>query len=176
MNKRSPKGSCNNLIREAIAKGLHLEDGVLVLPSGKPARIKRSANGYNIVSLGPSNKRRSFTVGRIVCWLTHGEPKNDDLQADHINRVRWDDRPENLRWFSASENASNVSDETKKKKITNCFKPRKRYRGENCSWSKLNLEQVKEIKACNLTQSQLAIKFKVSQPTISRIQNGKRWQ
>lgn len=170
------KGSCNYLIREAIQKGLHIKNGVIILPSGRPAKLKKASHGYNVLSLGPSNKRRSFTVGRIICWLIHGEPPNDFMQVDHINRIRHDDRPENLRWSSASENALNISEESKQRLRESCLRSRKRYRGEDSPWAKLTKNQVKEIRLCKMTQNKLAKKFQVSQSTISRIQNGKSWQ
>jgi hypothetical protein len=162
------------LIREAIKQGLHLKNGVIILPSGKPATVKQARHGYNVLALGPAHNRRSFTAGRIICWLTYGEPPNEDFQVDHINRVRHDDRPENLRWFSAAENALNVSHETKTKLRESCLRPRKRYKGADHPQAKLTSKQQDQIRNSQLTQDQLAKQFKVSQATISRVKNGRK--
>ena len=173
MTKRAPKGTRNDYIRKAIESGLQLMEGRIILPSGKPARYTQTKAGYFVVSLGYSTARRSFTVGRLVCWLVHGEPPTDAHQVDHINRIRSDDRPENLRWFTASQNAQNVSDETKAKLLASCLRPRRRYRGEDHPQAKLTDSQIKEIRQCKMSQNQLAAKFHVAQSHISRIQNRK---
>lgn len=173
MNKISPKGSCNELIRQAIAKGLSLRDGRIILPSGKQATYMKTRAGYSVVSLGPENKRRVFLVGRIVCWLTHGEPPTDGHQVDHINRDRSDDRPENLRWFSASQNALNISEESKRRVIENCLSMRISPCGEKHPFAKLSDKDVEEIRSSKQSQYKLAERFKVRQSTISKIKNGK---
>jgi hypothetical protein len=173
MNKISPKGTCNDLIRQAIAKGLSIKDGRIVLPSGKFATYMKTRAGYDVINLGPENKRRVFLVGRIICWLTHGEPPTEAHQVDHINRDRSDDRPENLRWFSASQNALNISEESKRRSIENCRRIRDPHRGEKHPFAKLSEKDVQEIRASKQSQYQLAKQFCVRQSTISKIKNGK---
>ena len=91
------KGINNAVIWDAIKRGLRLEGGQLIMPSGKPWSGQCVVNGYRMVSVWGLGKRASVTYGRLVCWLVHGPPPNDDAQVDHINRDRSDDRPENLR-------------------------------------------------------------------------------
>ena len=50
--------------------------------------------------------------------------------------------------------------------------------GEKCNFSKLTEKQVNEILVLleqKVSQNKIAQKFKVGQPVISRIKNGKRW-
>lgn len=176
MNKISPKGTCNKLIRKAIYDGLCLQDGHIILPSGKRATYMKTRAGYYVIGLGPEHERRVFIVGRIICWLTHGAPPTDAHQVDHINRDRSDDRPENLRWFSASQNALNISIESKQRLAQSCRRPRKRHRGETHPQAKLSDKDIHEIRSCKQTQSQLANRFNVNQSTISKIKNGKARQ
>ena len=51
-------------------------------------------------------------------------------------------------------------------------------KGDDAPWSKLTLEQVREIRrlAGKISQTALANQFSVNQSTISRIQANKRWE
>lgn len=44
-----------------------------------------------------------YRVHRVVCYLQTGED-HPDLEVAHANGVRTDNRPENLRWATRSEN------------------------------------------------------------------------
>jgi len=58
--------------------------------------------GYLRVHLG----NKHLSIARLICEAFNGKPSNG-CQCDHINRNNKDNRPENLRWVSPSENASN---------------------------------------------------------------------
>ena len=49
-----------------------------------------------------------YLVHRIVCRAFNGLPPADKPFVDHINRIRHDNRPENLRWVSYKENNDNT--------------------------------------------------------------------
>lgn len=49
----------------------------------------------------------SERVHRIVCTAYHGEAPSNQHVVDHINTIRMDNRPENLRWLTKLENALN---------------------------------------------------------------------
>ena len=66
----------------------------------KPGR----GNGYLIVQLGRNNKKY---VHRLVALAFISNPENKP-QVDHINRIRSDNRIENLRWATKSENQINT--------------------------------------------------------------------
>lgn len=62
--------------------------------------------GYRQVNLYKNSKRFCKKVYRLV--LDAFNPNvNNKPQIDHINRIRSDDRLENLRWVTASENVRN---------------------------------------------------------------------
>lgn len=167
------KGRNHEMLEAAIASGLTIDDeGRIILPSGKVAKTSKCRAGYFVISLGPVDARRSFTVARVICWLRHGPPPSSTHQVDHINRDRSDDRPENLRWATASENALNVSDESKNRMRQSMIRNRRETFGSIHHFAKLTTAQVEEIKTCKMPQRKIAQMFGVRQSTVSKIKTG----
>jgi hypothetical protein len=75
------------------------ETGVLLKP-------RKDANGYYKVDLY-KNKKKTITIHRLVAIAFIANPKNLP-EVDHINRIKTDNRLENLRWVSSSENRINT--------------------------------------------------------------------
>jgi hypothetical protein len=90
---------------EAIRKRLSYdpETGTIIRKrTGKSANSYR--NGYRIITVAVSNKCRCFNEHRVAWFLMTGRwPK----QVDHKNRVRDDNRWENLREATPRQNSSN---------------------------------------------------------------------
>jgi len=63
-------------------------------------------HGYNKVILYGEIKKQ-FKVHRLVAEHYIPNPENK-LEVDHINRIRSDNRVENLRWTTKSENQQNT--------------------------------------------------------------------
>ena len=86
------------------------EDGAVWIPNngraGGPHWTFGSGGqtGYHYVVVN----RRRLAVHRLICEAFHGLCPPDKCQVDHINRARDDNRPENLRWVSRSENNKNT--------------------------------------------------------------------
>lgn len=176
MASRKPNGYCNHLIEEAVSRGLRYDNGKLLWPDGRELHQTLSRRGYKVVSLGLSKCRRSFNSARVICWLHHGPPPGPNYHADHINRDKLDDSPENLRWATPSQNALNISDESRKRMADQCkFNPRKRHFGESHPLSTLTREQVLAIRGSNESQRVIARKFGIAQSTVSKIKRGVRW-
>lgn len=59
-----------------------------------------NGNGYMTVSI----KSNLLYVHRIVCEVYNGKPPFEDMQANHKNGIRNDNRASNLRWDTRSDN------------------------------------------------------------------------
>lgn len=71
----------------------------------KPSITK---NGYKQVTLVADNGDAvTMNFARFVMMLTNPQESYSELEVDHINRDKSDDRIENLRWISKSENRLN---------------------------------------------------------------------
>lgn len=81
-----------------VSNGGSVRHGERVL---KPGR----GNGYSIVQLGRNNKKY---VHRLVASAFIPNP-DGKREVDHINRIKTDNRVENLRWATKSENMINVT-------------------------------------------------------------------
>lgn len=131
--------------------------------SGRPRKLKRCKNGY--LHLGIARKGRcssNVSVAVLVCEAFHGpRPKGHDV--DHINRVRDDNRPENLRWVTREENLLN----------------RVPVSGERHHQSKLNRNQVLKCREVPYVRGRdlvLAQQFGVSRETVRDARLGKYWR
>lgn len=80
---------------------------VMSLNSSKPKIMKPVYNqdGYLMINLTQLGVKYNKMVHRLVLWAFEGHPKG--RQCDHINRVRDDNRLENLRWATRKENRRN---------------------------------------------------------------------
>ncbi len=74
--------------------------------SGRILSPCQDHGGYWRVCLSKSNQKFQRGIHRLVAE-NFIENTNDKNEIDHINRIRTDNRIENLRWVTRSENNSN---------------------------------------------------------------------
>lgn len=78
--------------------------GRIARPDGRVLALGSDRNGYRFVRLYLNGRSSSLMVGPLVCAAFHGLRPSSDHQADHVDRNRANNTPENLRWLPSREN------------------------------------------------------------------------
>ena len=81
------------------------KNGSLASIKEKILKPKISHNGYYRVALFKNSKVRFYFVHRLV-WLVFNGPIPENMQINHINEVKTDNKLENLNLMTAKENAN----------------------------------------------------------------------
>jgi predicted DNA-binding protein YlxM (UPF0122 family) len=108
-----------------------------------------------------SSQREYIFVHRLLAVAEYGFESVCDKQVHHKNGIRWDNRPSNIELMNEHSHMSY------------------HWSGESNPQSKLTQTEVAEIKnrykEDDVSQSDLAEEYNVTQTSISRVVNGKRW-
>lgn len=123
-----------NVIVDGVAYNYHVtEDGrVFSLNYRHTGEIRElkynKKNGYRCVFLCKDGKEKNAKVARLVAIAYIPNPTNKPT-VDHISRNKIDDRVENLRWATYSEQIINQKHQknNKKSKAVMCVETRKTY-------------------------------------------------
>lgn len=132
--------------------------------NGRMLSSRSKKNRYLIVTLSIHGKTYTRHVHRLVCAAFHG---TTDLEVRHLDGTRTNNIPENLSW---SDKRTNQNDKIKHGTIL---------RGSSAPWSKIDENDVLEIRAAarmGIPQEELAKKFALKQGTISDIIIGRKWK
>lgn len=128
----------------------------------------QSTGKYYSVSIIINNKRKTHRVHRLVCSAFHGLPTCEKLTASHLNGNWKDNRPENLKWESYSDNL-----QRKKEHGTDDL-------GVKNSRAKITLEELKQIRILlsehSLTHDKIGELFGVNRVFITKINTGQRYK
>lgn len=122
------------------------------------------SSNYKMVFLWKNKKRKIELVHRLILKSFKG---NSELQCNHINGIKHDNRIENLEWVTRSENAIHAYKIGIHESV----------RGERNGISKLTEKDVRLIKRMNGKRSikTMAKLYHVSYQTIWGILNNKSW-
>ena len=150
--------SCGNVRR--IKSG----GGAVVGRVLKPGKTKA---GYMIVVLYLHGRKRPEYVHRLVASAFFGgQPSHEHLIA-HFDGVRENNRVDNLRWATQSENQQD-----RKRHGTYQY-------GENNPYAKLTERDIADIRSMDYsvrgTATKIAKKYGISDGALSGIRSGRRW-
>jgi len=96
----SDQGSVRSLDRYAVDR-----NGRGVPYRGKTLSMHRHKDrGYLTVALSKAGKPKTYQVHQLVCIAFHGTRPEWAQDVRHLNDVKTDNRAENLRWGTRSEN------------------------------------------------------------------------
>ena len=93
-------------------------------------KLQTSHDGYPYIGLYKDKKQKNYTTHRLVALHYIPNPDNKP-EVDHLNRIKNDNRIENLRWVTHSENNQNIGKQKNNKsghKYISYDKSKKSYR------------------------------------------------
>ena len=135
----------------------------------KILKLQKNHKGYLAIILHLNNKTKSYPVHRLVLNTFVGE---SDLQCNHMNGIKIDNRLENLEWCTPSENKLHAF------RIGLID-----YKGENHPGHKLTGKQVKQIKIYDKKNkpgrgywTKVALQLGVSYKCIAHIITNRSWK
>jgi len=83
----------------------YFEDGTIYdLQREMPVKFYKTYSGYLLAQMKINGKWVRKNAHRMIAISWHGQPTNIKFEVDHINNIRDDNRPSNLRWVSKSIN------------------------------------------------------------------------
>ena len=127
--------------------------------------IKTISHGYYRIGLNKEGIVKKFMIHRLVCIAFISDEKIN-MQVNHINGIKTDNRVENLEWCTQSEN------ELHSYRVLN----KKTLNGELHGKSKLTKKDVLEIRESKLSDKELSLIYDSSRKNINDIKNRKRWK
>lgn len=128
---------------------------------GRIVRPHAGRHGYMLTALCRDSEKTKTSVHRVVCETFHGPCPSDAHQVAHIDGVRENNAPHNLRWVTQSENE----------------RDKVKHGTYHHGGQKLTAADVRTIKAHpDDCENALAERFGVSDATIRDIRAQRTWR
>jgi len=86
------------------------KEGILFNRQGKRIKTSIDRNGYEKYNLTIEGKQKFVQIHRLVLQAFCPHPNSDNLQVNHKNGIKSDNRLENLEWMTRSENTKHSID------------------------------------------------------------------
>ena len=142
------------------------EDGKVWSKTRKKFRKACLNDGYFRICLNKNNKKKFFFIHRLIALHYIPNPNNYPT-VDHINRIRTDNRIENLRWATSRDQALNKkaysnTGEKYISKTNNHYHIKK----NNCFQEYLNCSKYTLQDAINFRDSLLSIEDEIVEPSV----------
>lgn len=138
--------------------------------SGLMKTRNRAGTEYQIINFSKEDgKKKTFRVHRLVLMAFKPVDGMENLEVNHIDGNKKNNKLENLEWCTSSENQIHAFK-------TGLQEPR---RGERSNFAKLTEEDIKkifELRKQGLTQKEIGDIIGCSRSNISCILRGKSWQ
>jgi hypothetical protein len=134
------------------------EDGTIIGPRGNPLKGSPNSKGYLRISVpaGPYKQKRLF-VHHLVCEAFHG-PRPEGMKVAHTNGNQLDNRADNLRWATDSENQNDRKGHGTVGKLT-----------------KEKADEIRVRRAAGEKPGRLATEYGVSYYAVWDVCNGRTW-
>ena len=91
---------------KSLDRNIKHKNGRVYYTKGKILKTYLQNGGYLIAHLNKNGKMKNCTVHRLVATAFIENPE-EKAEIDHINTIKTDNRVENLRWVTRSENFLN---------------------------------------------------------------------
>ena len=143
---------------------------------GKPAwRLLRGTPGslgYVRYALCRNSKRRDHSAHRLA-WEAFNGPIPDDLQINHKNGVKHDNRLDNLEIVTQSENTKHAFGVLK---VAPNINPNPGSRNGRARLTEEDIPKIRNLLQSGWSQAKVGYEFGVHQTVIGRIALGKIWR
>jgi hypothetical protein len=128
-------------------------------------RTRAQRRGYLEIKLSKDGKAKTKLVHRLVASAFLGV--NNDKHVNHRDGDKTNNRPDNLEFVSEAENKKHAAALGLMQHSENRY---------NAKLKNVDVIKIRELALSGVSHAQLAARFGVSQPIVTRIVNRKIWR